>query len=187
MGGYTLLRWPLHLVFDRASGLSIGDKVPSKRDATHAASRFLAAIISAWFSLDILNYKAMAKNDRKTFKQAAHNQQDDVTNCSGLTLQTASDPPDTKVCHTSPPVLAGKTMDLTLLAVTRALDSLTVSLYRRSEPSSPNTASPSSTLTAISRYADAFVFALSSGTIVCLQFGALPSLTCGIYPWYREY
>lgn len=167
MGGYTFLKWPLYLLFDRASGLSRGGKVPRKRDATHAASRFLAAIIAAWFSLDILNYKAMTQVDQKSLKQAACNQQDDVTKSSGLTLQTAQHP-DSKLCHTSPLVLASKTMDLTVLAVTRALDSLIVNLYRRSHPSSPDAASASSTLTAISRYADVFIFALSSGTVVCL-------------------
>ena len=186
MGGYTFLRWPLYLLLNRASGFSMGEKVPRKRDATHAASRFLAAIIAAWFSLDILNYKAMTKVDRKSLKQAARIQQDDVTKCPGRTLQTAQNP-DSKVCHTSPPVLAGKTMDLTLLAVTRALDSLIVNLYRRSHPSSPDAASASSTLTAISRYADAFIFALSSGTVVCLHFGTIPSLTCANCRWYRQY
>lgn len=62
-------------------------------------------------------------------------------------------------------------MDLTLLAVTRALDSLVVNLFRWFNPPFHKTTSASSTyLTAISHYADTFVFALSSSTVVCLQF-----------------
>ena len=185
MGGYTFLRWPLYLLFDRALGPI---KISLKHNASHAASRFLAAIISAWFSLDILNYQAMAKIDRTNVKQATRNRQDDVANFPGVTLQIA-DTSDSKYYQTPPSVSAGKTMDLTLLAVTRALDTLVVNIYRCSYPSFPNTASASSTLTAISRYADTVVFALSSSTVVCLQFGAilsrsLPSL---IYRNHRGY
>ena len=140
----------------------------SKRNA---ASRFFAAIISAWFSLNILNYKPMSKVDRKSVQQATQNEQDDDdNNNSGLKLQTI-----TEYCQTPPPVWAGNTMDLTLLAVTRALDTLVVNNYRWYYPLCPDTAFISSTLTVFSRYADTFVFALSSSTVVCLQFGAIPS------------
>ena len=175
MGGYTILSWPLCLLFDHASDPSTDERGSSKRNANHAASRFLAAFISAWFSLDILNYEAMAKADRKNSKRAAQDQREFVGKCSGLTLQTAET--ESKVRQTPPPVMVGKTIDLTLLTVTRALDSLVVNLYRRSYSSSPNTAIASSTLTAISRYADTFIFALSSGTVVGLQFGAIPPLS----------
>ena len=174
MGGYTFLSRPLRLLFDYASSLSMGEKVPSKRNASDTASHFLAAVISAWFSLDILNYEAMAKVDRKNSEQVPQDQQDAVTKCTALTLQIA-EISDSKTCQAPPPVVAGKTIDLTLLAVTRALDSLVVNLYRCSYPSSANRAPASSTLTAISRYADTFIFALSSGTVVCLQSGTIPS------------
>lgn len=174
VGGYTFLQWPLRLLFDYVSVTSIGKKVSSERlrNASHAASRFLAAVISAWFSLEVLKYKAIAKVERKSSKQAAEDQQQHVANGTGLTLQTAKIL-DSKIAEASPPVLGGKTVDLTLLAVTRALDSLVVNLYRRSYPSFAKKAPASSTLTAISRYADTFIFALSSGTVVCLHFGAM--------------
>ena len=162
MGGYTFLRWPLRLLFDRASG-------PRLRDASYAASRFFAALISAWFSLDILNYKAVAKFHRRIPKQATKEQQNDVANRTGLILQTSKDP-DSKDIQTPQPVLAGKTIDLTLLAFTRALDSLVVNSYRWYHPSFANEVSASSISTIISRFADTFIFALSSGTVVCVQF-----------------
>lgn len=170
VGGYTLLQWPLRLLFDYASIPRRDKRVLSRRlgDTSHAASRFLAALISAWFSLGILNKRALAKVDWKDSKQAAQHQP------TGLTLQNATIL-DSKVSLTSPLVLAGKTVDLTLLAFTRALDSLVVNSYRRSYPSFANTAPASSTFSAISRYADTFIFALSSGTVVRLHFGPISS------------
>ncbi len=168
VGGYTFLQWPLRLLFDYASIPSIGKKSSSQRlrNGSEAASRFLAAAISAWFSLKVLKYKAIAKVERKNPKQAAHDQQH-VANGTGITLQTAKILEST-ASQASPPVLAGKTVDLTLLALTRALDSLVVNLHRHSYPSYANTAPTSSALTDLSRYADTFIFALSSGAVVCL-------------------
>lgn len=175
VGGYTFLQWPLRLLFDHASILSRGKGIPSRRmrDASCAASRFLAALISAWFSLEILNNKAIARFDGKDSKEAAKHQQHLVANSTGVTLQTARIL-NSEVSQASLPVLAGKTVDLTLLAVTRAVDSIVVNFYRRSYASFANTAPAVSTLKAISRYADAFIFALSSGTVVRLNFGAIP-------------
>ncbi len=160
------MRWPLRLLFDRLSG-------PSSRNASHATSRFLAATISAWFSLEILSYRAMAKSNQKDSQQAI--QQQDIANGTGLTLQTAKIP-SLKVSQLPPPTLAGKTIDITLLAVTRAIDSIVVNLYRGSHSSFAHTAAASSSLRVMSRYADTFIFALSSGTVVRLQFRVLPNL-----------
>ena len=176
MGGYTLLQWPLRLLFDYASIPSIVKTMPSERSRriSHAAPRLLAAFISAWFSLELLNYKVITKVELKVSKQVAQDQQQQhVANSTRLTLQT-SKTLNSKNFQASPHASARKTVDLTLLAVTRAIDSLIVNLYRRSYSSVAETASSSSTLTAVSRHADTFVFALSSGTVVCLHFGAIP-------------
>ncbi|KAL9074266.1 MAG: hypothetical protein Q9161_002460 [Pseudevernia consocians] len=165
----------------------MGKKVSSEplRNASHAASRFLAAVLSAWFSLKVLNYKAIAKVERKSSKQAAKDQQQHVANRTGLTLQTAKIL-DSKIAEASPPVSGGKTVDLTLLVVTRALDSLVVNLYRRSYPSFANKAPASSTLTAISRYADTFIFALSSGTVMWAWFYLPDRLPRAYNKWIGE-
>ena len=170
VGGYTFLQWPLRLFFDYASVLSMGENLPSKRlrSTSHVVSRFLAAVLSAWFSLEVINYKAIGKVARKNPKQSTQDHQGYATNGTGLTSQNAESL-DSNASQACPPVLAGKTLDLTLFAVTRALDSLVVDIYRRSYPSTANTALVSSTLGAISRYADTFIFALSSGTVVCLN------------------
>ena len=175
MGGYTFLQWPLRLLFDYASILIRGKGIPSRRlrDASRDASRFLAALISAWFSLEILNNKAITRFDRKDSEEAAKQQEHLVAKSTGLTLQNAR-MLDSEVSQASSPVLAGKTVDLTLLAVTRAVDSIVVNIHRHSYPSFANTATASSTLKAISRYTDTLIFALSSGTVVRLDSGAIP-------------
>ena len=127
-------------------------------------SRFFAALISAWFSLDILNYNPTSKLDRKNVQQATQNEQDG--DCLDLKLQSSAEN-----CQAPAPIWASKTIDLTLLAVTRAFDALVVNKYRWFNLSCPE----STILTVFSRYADTFVFALSSGTVVCLKFGAIPS------------
>ena len=110
----------------------------------------------------------MSKVKRKNVQQAIRNEQDgDDTNCLGLKAQSIAE-----YYQTPPPIWAGKTMDLTLLAVTRALDTLVVNIYRLYYLSCPGTAS--TILTVFSWYADTCVFALSSSTVVCLQFGAIP-------------
>ena len=173
VGGYTFLQWPLSLLFHCASIPIVGKKIPSKK-LSNTASRFLAAVISAWFSLEILNYKVIAKVDRKDSEQAAQDQQQHAPNI--LVMKTAKIL-DSKVSQASPPILAGKTIDLTLLAVTRALDSLVVNVYRHSYPSFAIIAPASSTLTTIFQYADTVIFALSSGTVVRLHLEALPALS----------
>ncbi|CAD6585605.1 MAG: hypothetical protein ASARMPRED_002204 [Alectoria sarmentosa] len=181
VGGYTFLQWPLRLLFDYASIPRRDKRVLSRRfsDSNQAASRFLAALISAWFSLEILNKRALAEVDWKDSKQAAQHQP------TGLTLQNATIL-DSKVSLTSPLVSAGKTVDLTLLAFTRALDSLVVNLYRRSYPSFANTAPASSTFLAISQYADTFIFALSSGTVMWAWFYLPDRLPRAYNKWISE-
>ena len=148
----------------------MGRTLSSKRlpITSQAASRFLAAAISAWFSLEILNYRA--KDDPKSSRQAAQDQRQHVGHHPYLTLQ-ATKVLDSNVSQASSAILAGETIDLTLLAVTRALDSLVVALYRRSDRSFVPIPSVSSILTTFSRYTDTLMFAISSSTVVCLHLG----------------
>ena len=125
----------------------------------------------------------MAKFDTRNSKQAAKEQQHGVANDTGLILQTPKNP-NAKDIKISPPVLAGKTIDLTLLAVTRALDSLVVNLYRWNHPLFANKVPATSVLTIISQFSDTVVFALSSGTVVRVQSRPKPScpnLACKNY------
>lgn len=148
----------------------MGQRLPSKRlpITSQAASRFLAAAMSAWFSLEILNYRA--KDDPKSSRQAAQDQRQHVGHHPYLTLQ-ATQVLDSNVSQASSAILAGETIDLTLLAVTRAVDSLVVALYRRSDRSFVLIPSISSILKIVSRYSDTLIFAISSSRVVCLHLG----------------
>lgn len=171
VGGYTFLQWPLH-----AFVLNMGKRLPSKqlRNASFVVSRFLAAVVSAWFSLEVFQYKANGKVARKNPKQSAQDQQGFSADNTGLLSQNAQSL-GSNISYACPPVLASKTLDLTLFAISRAADSLVVDLYRRSYPSFAETALISSSLGAISRYADTFIFAISSGAVVCLHLRATSS------------
>ena len=148
----------------------MGQRLPSKRFpiTSQVASRFLAAAMSAWFSLEILNYKA--KDDPKSSRQAAQDHRQHVDHHPCLTLQ-ATQVLDSNVSQASSAILAGETIDLTLLAVTRALDSLVVALYRRPDRSFVLIPSITSIFTIVSRYSDTLIFAISSSRVVCLHLG----------------
>ena len=148
----------------------MGRGLPSKRSPirSQVASRFLAAAMSAWFSLEILNYRA--KDDPKSSRQAAQDHHQHVGHHPCLTLQ-ATQVLDSHVSQASSAILAGETIDLTLLAVTRALDSLVVALYRRSDRSFVLIPFIYSILTIVSRYSDTLIFAISSSRVVCLHLG----------------
>ena len=148
----------------------MGQRLPSKRlpITSQATSRFLAAAMSAWFSLEILNYRA--KDDSKSSRQAAQDQRQHVGQHPYLTLQPTQ-VLDSNLSQASSAILAGETIDLTLLAVTRAVDSLVVALYRRSDRSFVLIPSISSILKIVSRYSDTLIFAISSGRVVCLHLG----------------
>ena len=136
--------------------------------------RFLAAVVSAWFSLEVFKYNANDKVARKNPEQSVQDQRGYAANGTGSVSPTAQSL-DSNVSQACPPVLAGKTLDLTLFAVTRALDSLAIALYRRSYPAFANLTLVSSTFGAISRCADTGIFALSSGAVVRLHVTAISS------------
>ena len=159
-GGFTFLRWSLCLVLDHASSARL-------ENASHAASRFLAALFSAWFSLGILNHRDMEKFDRKNSKQIAQDQQYGVTDDVNLKFQISTFP-NPQVSQLSPINLAGNTIDLTLFAVTRAFDSLFINLYRQSRPAVIGNGPAFSILNVTARYANTLIFALSSSTVVRL-------------------
>ena len=124
--------------------------------------------MSAWFSLEILNSRA--KDDPTSSRQAAQDRRQHVGQHPYLTLQ-ATQTLDSNVSQASSAMLAGETIDLTLFAVTRALDSLVVALYRRSGRSFVLVPSISSISTIVSQYSDTLIFAISSSRVVCLDLG----------------
>ncbi len=172
VGGYTVLQWPLRIFCHYLCLTILGKDKRSKRlhDARYPASRFLAALVSAWFSLPLLNKAKALKMD----SLASENQAQDPRQRDGNALleyeDNAAVRPKSTTAQIPSSQVAGKTIDLTVLAAARALDTIVINIWRQS--SLPNTTkthtSPFST--AVSRYTDTIVFALSSGTIMWAWF-----------------
>ena len=161
VGGYTFLQIPLRHLYDYLCIIVEGKNPRLRRwyRGRLAVPRFVAALLSAWFSLQLLNrYKPSPVNEATTIRRPGSSQQDG----SNAAVEAETTTPLASGDTEAPALLAGKTLDLTILAASRALDSLITSLWRRSH----SYFLPTTTSKAISNHASTFLFALSSGTIM---------------------
>ena len=143
-----------------------------------AVSRFIAIFISAWFSLQLLNTsKRQSDFSESQFLKKQHRDQD-------TTPEARSSPViPFKISDGSTP--AGKTIDLTLLAITRALDAIVVSLWHLQTPSVHGISVSLISRTSF-RYADIIVFVFSSGTVMWAWFYFPESLPLAYNQWIGE-
>ena len=165
VGGYTFLQIPLRLLYERFCIIVEGKNPRSRRwyKGRLAVPRFVAALISAWFSLQLLNRNLPSRVHEPTAtRRPESSQQDDTKAC----LETETTNPIISKDTNAPILFAGKTLDLTILAASRALDTLTKNLWRRSQ----SHYLPTTTSKAITRHSSTFLFALSSGTIMWAWF-----------------
>ncbi|KAF2808919.1 uncharacterized protein BDZ99DRAFT_488752 [Mytilinidion resinicola] len=136
VGGSTLLQLPLlrlvHMIVRQFSGLK---RMVDERIALRLA-RFVAALISAFISFLVLNRRPANRMDRKPNNVGLSKME--VT--SKNAIDPFDDPPETPAVSlplgtanvaTLPPALAGRTMDLTLFAVIRALDVVISEIWAR--------------------------------------------------------
>ena len=110
-----------------------------------AIAPFLAACISAWFSLPLLNAQKVTSEGQRS----AMNQAEEV---------------DLLKSHSTTPRRAGRTIDLTLFASTRALEAIIVNIWRYRNRLSSQPLSPLSKL--LSYHTDTIVFVASCSTIM---------------------
>ena len=165
IGGYTCLQIPLRRLYDFFCIIVEGKNPRSRRlyKGRCAVPRFVAALVSAWFSLQFLNkFKPSRVNEVTTTRRPESSQVDDRD--AGLEAGTIS--PINSTDSEAPILFAGKTVDLTILAASRALDTLMINLWRRSQSHYP----PTTTCNAISQHSSTLLFALSSGTIMWAWF-----------------
>ncbi|KAK0705221.1 integral membrane protein [Lasiosphaeris hirsuta] len=133
VGGSTLLEVPLKVALNKLTkNLS---EVARKR-----LSRWFASFIAAYLSLRLLQSKQSA-----SFVEVAPVQVEETPGAAFGTTRSA-----------------GRTLDLTLFAVTRALDIIVGSLWARRQ----TTKKPSAVSSAISHLPDTALFAVSSGLIM---------------------
>ena len=173
VGGYTILQWAFRVLYDYAYIDALSRHAVSKGscDARLTVSRFLAALISAWFSLRLLNLTKHHDVDERKSKKLPHEprvRDDDALlqaeDRAPLTIRSL--PSQTKIkCQ-----LAGKTIDLTVLAVARAVDTIIINVWRQMRPATSSRRPTSKITHTISKYADTLVFVLGSGTIMWAWF-----------------
>lgn len=163
VGGYTFLQLPLRLLYDYACQglLRKNENIENIRNARYMASRLVAATVSAWFSLSLLNAP-------KTTKAQRSRTGDDNRDGTGQLPENAFKPTTSGIIrladvHETVPFFAGKTIDLTILAIARAVDTIIVNLWRHSRL--PGERAVTNRFIS-SRYADSLVFAISSGTVM---------------------
>ncbi|KAK5660785.1 hypothetical protein OQA88_12152 [Cercophora sp. LCS_1] len=139
VGGSTLLEIPLKAAFDKA--------VKSLPEVARTRlSRWFASFIAAWLGLRLLQSK-----QSPSFTEA--------------TPVRSDSPPDVEHQTTR---FAGRTLDLTFFALTRALDVIVGELWSRRRTRRMAAGKWTPLEDAVSRLADPAVFALSSGLIMSL-------------------
>ena len=165
VGGYTFLQIPLRLLYDYLCIVVEGKNPRSRRwyRGRLAVPRFVAALLSAWFSLQLLNRNKPSRvNEATTIRRPESSQQDDTDAALEAKTTNSLTSKDTK----APILFAGKTLDLTILATSRALDTLIINLWRRFQSPYLST----TTSKALTHHTSTFLFALSSCTIMWTWF-----------------
>lgn len=168
MAGYKLLQLPV---------LSLDYTLRGRTgNARVSTARFVAAFLSAWFSLHLLNSPRSKASIRATAVEVHTTKLDMATyeqpSCSFATPKHVSD------------LSSGKTIDLTLFAATRAIETIVVGIWRHREV---RYSTASFTLSSIvSRQADALVFAISSGTVMWSWFYSPEKLPRAYNKWIGE-
>ena len=171
VAGYALLQLPLRIVYDYVCISAFKRRETSDQvgSARYVVSRFVAAFLSAWFSLQSFNSSRITAKSQELPSIKTKDGLKDVSTEKEIEAKTSAitSLPDT---HQTSPGLAGKTIDLTVLAVTRALDAVVVNLWNKTNAYLPIKNPNVSVRSTVSRYTDTAVFALSSGTIMWAWF-----------------
>lgn len=127
-------------------------------DRNIAISRLISAFCAAWLSLQLLNKPFGVKGESLKLKVDSAQEINATNGVSPVSeeefLKEMSIP------------LAGKTIDLTLFAVTRSLESIVGQLWNRHKLSRVSRGKWTKLETLISHFTDASVFAISSGMIM---------------------
>lgn len=142
-------------------------------------TRPVAAFCAAWLSLRFLN---KSQRIRISLWPSNLRRETDAGNISGYNNRGQFE--EEKLQH-APQYSAGKTLDLTLFALTRSIETIIGDLWSRHKTSRRAKAKWTSLETMISRFADSFVFALSSGMIMWAWFYFPDNLPRAYNRWIR--
>ena len=147
-----------------------------------ALSRFFAAFIASWISLQLLNTKAGGSSrSRKTPDDESPTPRILIEPILRKDNQPPEIKPQTASIHT-----AGRTMDLTLLVVVRALDTVIGELWHRHRVSRVFRRKWTRFERLLARFADSGIFAVSSGMVMFAWFYLPEKLPPAYNSWIGE-
>lgn len=152
---YTLFQFPVRLVLHKAVSNS---RLNMHSDRNITISRLISAFCAAWLSLQLLNKPFGVKGEASKLKIDSSQE----INASYRVFQV----PEEDFSRKMSIPLAGKTIDLTLFAVTRSLESIVGQLWNRHKISRVSRGKWTKLEMLISHFTDASVFAISSGMIM---------------------
>ncbi len=161
VGGSTILQPPLRLVFKQLWRTAGGEEWSFPLLKRGRLARFLAAFLAAWLSLQLLNSRPVPRTAEENVTS------DDQTSLKSLNDVCQSPSEQFEKRHWKAPLaLAGRTMDLTLFAVIRAIDVVVADLWSRHRSRSQKTGRWTQVESFLSRTIDAGVFAVGAGAVM---------------------
>ncbi len=180
VGGYTFLQIPLRILLGSMGTTSNRRRWKIKTGAVIRTSRAAAAFFSAWISLQLLN--TVPERDIKPHRKQL---ECDVT--AGVVPTNEAEQLRVQKLGTLPPTFfVGRTMDLTLFTVTRALETVVADIWSRHKIFRISNKKWTSTEAGISNLADAGVFAISAGTIMWAWIYLPDRLPRAYNKWIQE-
>ncbi|MCJ1372902.1 hypothetical protein MMC20_004128 [Loxospora ochrophaea] len=175
----STLTIPLLFLFN---SLSIYSKRQWIKDGRRqvATARFVAAAIASWFSFKLLNRPRVYTNVERSTP---------IGKSSVIGVDRRADTPvdDQKVdrCYQSD-ALAGRTMDLTILAATRAVDAVIGDIWACHKNTRVLSGKWNRYESVASRFADAGVFVVGAGAVMWAWFYAPERLPRAYNKWIGE-
>lgn len=143
-------------------------------------TRFVAAFAAAWFSIHLLNSTRGSASSRRRLETPEILVHESITEVASPIEEQSGQP------QTSPLVFAGRSMDLTLLAITRALDTVIGDLWSRHRRSRIARNRWTRVESMVSELADAGVFAISAGAVMWAWFYLPERLPRAYNRWIGE-
>ncbi|KAI9677694.1 MAG: hypothetical protein M1829_002466 [Trizodia sp. TS-e1964] len=179
VGGSALLRLTFSLLLKRLSKFLKLQKTPNRHSQILVAAQFTATFVAAWASLLLLNSGHANHSNGTIDRKPSSEYETTTTNAINEICQSNSSP-------SNPRILAGKTIDLTLLAATRALDVVVGEMWSRRKKSKIQKGPRPRLDSVMSRAADVSVFAFSSGMVMWAWFYRPDFLPRTYNKWIRK-
>ena len=191
VGGSTLLETPFQRLLRSLPAIVRFDRSNHAFLSPKSVARFLSTLLGAWLGFGLLN----AKPAHASFRSSPRTEQTDVAATEANTVKADLPPafsnqslirhPPTPIVQANSPQ-AGRTIDLTLFAVHRALDIIVGSLWSRRRARRVARGQWSTLEASVSHFADAGVFALSAALVMWAWFYQPERLPRSYRSWIRD-